>query len=208
VRVIPVDLRGDRCFHADVATDEGNRSMVEYAITKFGRLDILVLNAGLQFMAPISEFPEAQWDRLLSVMAKGPFLAMKHGWPWLLKQPDGRIIVTASGTSAGAPFKVAYVAAKYAALGVVHVAAREAAGTSLTVNAIAPGWMDTPLLRNQIGDHVRLRGLTRKQVVQDMLGDQPGGRFVEPVRVAEVVAFLASPDSSGISGACIPVYNG
>jgi 3-hydroxybutyrate dehydrogenase len=205
VTVVPVDITGD-CARFDISTAAGNQQMIDHAIAQFGQLDILVLNAGVQFMAPLSDFPEEQWDRLLDIMAKGPFLAMKAAWPWLIKQPNSRIIVTASGVSyLGAPFKVAYVAAKHAVLGVVRAAALEAAGTSLTVNAVAPGWMDTGLVRGQIADHMRLRGLSESAVLADMLRDQPGGRFVDPAQVAAMITFLASAESSGINGACIAV---
>ena len=204
--VVPVDRAGDECLHTDVGTDEGNRLMVETALARHGRLDVLVLNAGLQHMAPIPEFPEAEWDRLMNVMAKGPFLSMKHAWSALTKAPGGRILVTASGSSFIAePYKAAYVAAKHAVLGLVRVAALEGASLGLTVNAVAPGWMLTPMAENQLEDQMRLHGLTREQVVEKMLAYQPGKRFIETREVAELLAFLAGPAASGINGACIPI---
>jgi 3-hydroxybutyrate dehydrogenase len=113
--VVPVDVHGDDCLIADVSTAEGNRATVEAALERHGQLDILVLNAGAQAMNPIASYPEADWDRLMNLMVKGPFLAMKFAWPHLTRQPGGRIIVTASTVSlAGAPYKAAYVAAKHA----------------------------------------------------------------------------------------------
>jgi len=136
--VVPVDAHGDDCLIADVATAEGNRAMVEAALQRHDRLDILVLNAGAQAMNPIASYPEADWDRLMNLMAKGPFLAMKFAWPHLTRQGSGRIIVTASTVSLqGAPYKAAYVAAKHAVLGLVKVAALEGAAAGLTANAAA-----------------------------------------------------------------------
>src|SRR5262252_10517052 len=104
--VVPVDLHGDDCVIADAGTAEGNRLMVDVALERHGRLDMLILNAGAQAMSPIASYPEADWDRLMNLMVKGPFLAMKFAWPQLTRQPGGRIIVTASTVSlAGAPYK-------------------------------------------------------------------------------------------------------
>jgi 3-hydroxybutyrate dehydrogenase len=207
--VVPVDVRGDDCLIADVATAEGNRRMVDLALQRHGRLDILVLNAGTQAMNPIASYAEADWDRLMDLMVKGPFLAMKFAWPQLTRQPGGRIIVTSSTAGlVGVPYKAAYVAAKHAVLGLVKVAALEGAGAGLTANAVAPGWMRTPLADNQIRDHVRLRGISQDDVLAGMMAEQPTGRFVDTAEVAALIAFLAGPGGSAINGACIPVDTG
>jgi 3-hydroxybutyrate dehydrogenase len=204
--VVRVDLRGDDCLHADVSADAGARAMVDETLARRGRLDALVLNAGVQFMAPLAEFPEEEWDRLFGVHVKGPFLAMKHAWGALTERPGGRIVVTASASSSVAePFKAAYVAAKHAVVGLVKVAALEGAPHGLTVNAVAPGRVWTPLLENQLDDQVRLHGVSKEAIVAGMLARYAAGRFVEPAEVAELVVFLASPAASAISGACVPV---
>lgn len=160
-------------------------------------------------MNPIASYCEDDWDRLMALIAKGPFLAMKFAWPQLTRQPGGRIIVTASTVSlAGTPYKAAYVAAKHAVLGLVKVAALEGAAAGLTANAVAPGWMRTPLADNQIGDHVRLRGISRDDVIASMVAEQPAQRFVEEAEVAAVITFLAGDGGSAINGACIPVDTG
>jgi 3-hydroxybutyrate dehydrogenase len=183
--VVPVDVHGDDCLIADVATAGGNRQMIDLAVERHGRLDILVLNAGAQAMNPIASYAEADWDRLMNLMVKGPFLAMKFAWPQLTRQPGGRIIVTSSTAGlTGAPYKAAYVAAKHAVLGLVKVAALEGAGAGLTANAVASGWMRTPLADNQIRDHIRLRGISRDDVIAGMMAEQPAGRFVDPAEVA------------------------
>jgi 3-hydroxybutyrate dehydrogenase len=207
--VLPVDLHGDDCLVADVATAEGNRRMVDLALEQHGRLDILVLNAGAQAMSPIASYPEADWDRLMNLMVKGPFLAMKFAWPHLTRQPGGRIIVTSSTAGlVGTPYKAAYVAAKHAVLGLVKVAALEGAAAGLTANAVAPGWMDTPLAENQIRDHMRLRGMSRGEVIASMVAEQPARRFVDTAEVAGLITFLAGDGGSAINGTCIPVDTG
>src|SRR5262249_56786739 len=156
--VVGVDVEGEDWLIAEVATAEGNRAMVDQALERHGRLDILVLNAGAQAMNPIASSPEADWDRLMNLMVKGPFLAMKFAWPQLTRQPGGRVIVTSSTAGlVGAPYKAAYVAAKHAVVGLVKVAALEGAAAGLTANALAPGGMHTPLADNQIPDHIRPR---------------------------------------------------
>jgi 3-hydroxybutyrate dehydrogenase len=207
--VVAVDVHGDDCLIADVSTAEGNRQMVEAALERHGRLDILVLNAGAQAMNPIACYCEADWDHLMNLMVKGPFLAMKFAWPHLTRQPGGRIIVTASTVSlAGAPYKAAYVAAKHAVLGLVKVAALEGAAAGLTANAVAPGWMRTPLADDQIRDHMRLRGMSRDEVIASMAAEQPAKRFVDTAEVAALITFLAGDGGSAINGGCIPVDTG
>ncbi len=207
--VVPVDLRGDGCLIADVSTAAGNRRMVDAAVERHGRLDILVLNAGAQAMNPIASYAEEDWDRLLDLMAKGPFLAMKFAWPQLTQRRGGRIIAVSSTAGLlGVPFKAAYVAAKHAVTGLVKVAALEGAAHGLTANAVAPGWMDTPLLAGQLGQHVSLRGIGRDQVIAAMMAEQPAQRFVETAEVAALVTFLASAAASAINGTCIPVDTG
>jgi 3-hydroxybutyrate dehydrogenase len=203
--VVPVDLAGDRCFVADVATETGNRSMVDEALRRHGRLDTLVLNAGVQHLAPIDEFPEADWDRLFDVMVKGPHLAIKAAWRHLIERPGGRIVVTASSLSViGEEYKAAYVAAKHAVVGLVKVAALEGGPHGLCANAVAPGLVWTGLMERQIADQMRLRGLTRERVLERISLFQPV-RATEPHEVAELMSFLASDRSSGLSGTCIPV---
>jgi 3-hydroxybutyrate dehydrogenase len=207
--VVPVDLHGDGCLIADVATADGNRRMVDLTLDRHGRLDILILNAGAQAMNPIASYSEADWDRLMNLMVKGPFLAMKIAWPHLTSQPGGRIIVTSSTAGlVGAPYKAAYVAAKHAVLGLVKVAALEGADAGLTANAVAPGWMFTSLAENQIRDHMRLRGISRDEVVASMTAEQPAKRFVEATEVAGLITFLAGEGGSAISGTCIPIDTG
>jgi 3-hydroxybutyrate dehydrogenase len=207
--VVPVDLHGDGCLIADVGTSDGNQRMVEAALERHRRLDILILNAGTQAMNPIASYAEEDWDKLMDLMVKGPFLAMKFAWPHLTRQPGGRIIVTSStlGLEA-APYKAAYVAAKHGVIGLMKVAALEGAMSGLTANAVLPGWMYTPIVEKQIQDHISLKGLSREEVIASMVEEHPARRFVETGEVASLVTFLASAGASGINGTCIPVDTG
>jgi 3-hydroxybutyrate dehydrogenase len=204
--VVGVDLRGNGCVHADVATPQGVHAALEAALRAYGKLDILVLNAGVQHVAPIADFPPAQWDHLLGVMLTGPFLAIREAWPHLTRERGGRILVTASTSSfVGERHKAAYVAAKHGVLGLVKVAALEGARHGLTVNAVAPSWMRTPLVEAQIVARSRRTGVEEERVIRDMLAGHAESRFVELGEVAATLAFLAGPGASAITGACLPV---
>jgi 3-hydroxybutyrate dehydrogenase len=204
VTVLGVDLHGGD-LAADVGTAEGNRRMVELAMERYGRLDILVLNAGVQWVAPLRDFPEGQWDRLMNVLAKGPFLAMQAAWDHLIDEPGKRIVVVSSGAGlAGQPFKAAYTSAKHAVIGLVRAAAMEGAPYGLTVNAVAPGWVWTGLTEGQLPELARLYGMGQVDLRQ-RLRATPAGRNVDVLEVASIVAFLASGVASGINGAVVPV---
>jgi 3-hydroxybutyrate dehydrogenase len=204
-KVLPVDLHGDGCFEADVGTAEGNRAMIAEALSSYGKLDTLILNAGSQYLAPIDEFPEAEWDGLFDVLVKGPHVAIKAAWTHLTERPGGRIVVTASALSVlGEEYKAAYVSAKHAVTGLVKVAALEGGPRGLCANAVAPGLMWTGLMERQLEDQMRLRGLSREEVVERIELFQPV-RAVTTHEVAELMSFLASDRASGVSGTCVPV---
>lgn len=203
--VVATDIAGEGVFLADVRTDEGNRAIVAEALARHGRIDALALNAGAQFMAPIPEFPLEEWDRLMDVMVKAPFLAMKHAWPHIAR-PGGRVVVTASGsTFIAEQYKSAYVAAKHAVAGLVKVAALEGGPLGMTANAVAPGWMRTPMVERQLADQMRLHGQSRQEVIEEMVDRHPVKRFVETEEVAQAIAFLCSDAASGINGTIVPV---
>lgn len=205
-KVHGADVAGDGVIVGDLSTANGNRQVISEVIEASGRLDILVLNAGCQYVAPLDQFPDFEWERLRSVMMDGPFYALKEAWPHLARSGNGRVVVTASSASwGGAPQKAGYVAAKHGVLGLVRVGAREGAAHNITVNAIAPGWMDTAMMRGQLQAQAASRGLTPDEVVDQFRAAQPGNRFIAVAEVAEVVGFLASSLASGVSGACIPI---
>ncbi|WOH80449.1 SDR family oxidoreductase [Bradyrhizobium sp. BEA-2-5] len=199
-------IASEGVFHADLATPSGNRDIVNYVLAAAGRLDILVLNAGCQFVAPIDQFPDVEWVRLRSVMLDGPFFAMKAAWSALTRLPGGRVVVTASTASfGGAAGKAAYTAAKHGVIGLVRVAALEGAAHGLTVNAVAPGWMDTRMMRAQLEVQATTMGVSTNEAVARFGAAQQVKRFVDVREVAAVVGFLASPCASGINGECVTI---
>ena len=205
-RVVRVDIQGEDCLHADVATADGNRRMIEEAIARHRRLDTLVLNAGDQSVAPISDFPEKRGTQLMNVMVKSAFLAVKCAWPYLTERPGGRIIATGSTLSLiGAPGRLRTWRRSTDCSASSRLRRLEGAAAGLTANVVAPGWMNTSLLERQLDDLMHLKGMTRDEVLDSLKREQAADRFVEPREVADTIAFLASPRASGITGSCIPV---
>jgi 3-hydroxybutyrate dehydrogenase len=204
--VYGVDITGDGVFRADLSTTAGNDSAVGHVLDAAGRLDILVLNAGAQFVAPLAGFPDEEWTRLTDIMLNGPFAALRAAWPALTSRPGARVIVTGSTTSYMAePFKAAYISAKHGVLGLVRVAALEGAPYGLTANLVAPGWMDTPMLRNQLEVQAETRGIAVDEVIGLLSAVQPGNRFVAVEEVAAAVSFLVGPRASAINGVALPI---
>jgi len=203
-RVVGVDLSGSE-VSADIGTRAGNADAVTYALRKYGRLDACVFNAGVQHVASIEEFPESEWNRLLDVMLKGPFLGLQAAWRSLAASPLGRAVIISSTSGVAAePNKAAYVSAKTGVLGLVRSAAVEGARTGVAVNAVLPGWMRTEMAERQLAAAMR-DGASLAEAMDTMLARQPVKRFVETSEVAAAVRFLISPDASGITGVSLPV---
>jgi 3-hydroxybutyrate dehydrogenase len=192
---------------ADLTTREGNRQVVDDALAAHGRLDAVVPNAGFQHVSPVADFPEEQWDRLLALLLTSPFLLAKHAWPALVDSGDGRICVIASAHALTAsPFKAGYVAAKHGALGLVKTLALEGAPVGISVTAVCPAYVRTPLVEAQIADQAAAHGVPTEQVLQDVILErQAVKRLLEPGEVAELVAFLLSPAGRGITGVPVPI---
>jgi 3-hydroxybutyrate dehydrogenase len=204
--VFRVDREGSDCHTYDLSSEDASRAMVEDVMASAGRLDIVVLNAGLQYMAPIDEFPTPKWDELFDVMVKSAFVVIREAWPALSASPAGRIVAVGSRASfLGAPHKAAYVAAKHALLGLVRVAAIEGASVDITANLLAPGWVDTALLRGQVPDQARLLGVSEREAIDVMLAQAPRNRFLAPREVARVASYLASDAASVLNGVVIEV---
>ncbi|MFT4009019.1 MAG: SDR family oxidoreductase [Nocardioidaceae bacterium] len=204
-QVLPVDLVGDNCFIADIGTREGNQAVVAEALSRFGRIDVLVLNAGVQHTATIDQMPEEQWDRLNDVLVKGPFLTMQAAWG-ALADVGGRVVVISSTSAIHAEHrKTAYCAAKAGVLGLVRSAALDGAERGIAVNAVAPGWMRTELSEGLLHAMMEREELDEQAALDKMLDRHPTKRFVETAEVASAVSFLASSDASAINGVCLPV---
>jgi 3-hydroxybutyrate dehydrogenase len=188
---------------ADLTTVEGNRSVVDAAIERFGRLDAVVSVAGFQHVAPIRDFPEERWDALLAVLLTSPFLLAKYAWDALAASGDGRFLAVASVHGlVASPFKAGYVAAKHGLLGLVKVLALEGAEQGITANAICPAFTRTPLVEAQIADQAKAHGVPEERVLEDViLAPHAVKRLIEPEEVAAVAAFLLGPDGRAFSGA-------
>jgi len=209
-RVLAVDQRPDPDgpgvpFAADLATREGNRDAVAAALERFGRLDAVVANAGFQHVAPIAEFPEEQWDALLAVLLTSPFLLARHSWEALGTSGDGRFLAVASVHGlVGSPHKAGYVAAKHGLLGLVKVLALEGAERGISVSALCPAYVRTPLVEAQIDAQARATGVSAERVLEEvLLAPQAVKRLLEPEEVAETAAFLLGPGGRAVTG--VPV---
>jgi 3-hydroxybutyrate dehydrogenase len=187
----------------DLTTREGNRAVVDAALARFGRLDAVVANAGLQHVAPVAEFPEERWDALLALLLTSPFLLAKYAWDALRESGDGRFVAIASAHGLTAsPYKAGYVAAKHGVLGLVKVLALEGADVGITASAVCPAYVRTPLVEAQIADQARAHDLPEERVLEDVILErQAVKRLIEPDEVAGVVSFLLGPGGRSFTGA-------
>jgi 3-hydroxybutyrate dehydrogenase len=208
--VLAVDLRPDpdgpgEPFAADLTTREGNAGAVAAARERFGRLDVIVANAGIQHVAPVAEFPEDRWDQILALLLTSPFLLAKHAWTALGEGGDGRFIVIASAHAlVASPFKAAYVSAKHGVLGLVRTLALEGADVGICATAVCPGFVRTPLLEGQVADQAKAHGVDPERVLEDVILEPHAvKRLLEPEEIAATVAFLAGPSGRAFTG--VPV---
>ena len=203
---------GVKCIHspADMTKPAEIAAMVALAETTFGAVDVLVNNAGIQFVSPIEDFPVEKWDQIIAINLSSAFHAIRAVIPGMKTRGWGRIVSTASAHSlVASPFKSAYVAAKHGIAGLTKTAALELATHGVTVNCISPGYVWTPLVENQIPDTMKARNMTREQVINDVLLDsQPTKQFVTPEEVAAIVVFLCGDAAKQITGANLSVDGG
>lgn len=213
--VLAVDLRPDPDgpgvgHEADLTDPAANEGAVAAALERFGRLDVVVPNAGIQHVAPIEEFPVDRWQTIVALMLTSPFLLAKYAWPSLRESEDGRLIVIASvHGQVASPFKAAYVSAKHGVLGLVKTLALEGADQGISVSAVCPAYVRTPLVEKQIGDQAKAHGLPEDRVLEEViLAPHAVKRLIEPAEVAGVVAFLAGPNGRAFTGAPVTMDQG
>lgn len=203
---------GVKALHsaADMTKPAEIAAMIAQAESAFGSVDVLVNNAGIQFVSPIEDFPIDKWDQIIAINLTSAFHGMRAAIPGMKARGWGRIISTASAHSlVASPFKSAYVAAKHGIAGLTKTAALELATHGVTVNCISPGYVWTPLVENQIPDTMKARGMTREQVINDVLLDsQPTKQFVTVDEVAAIAVFLCSDAARQITGANLTVDGG
>jgi 3-hydroxybutyrate dehydrogenase len=195
---------------ADMTKPAEIAEMVRTTAQTFGSLDVLVNNAGIQHVAPIEEFPVEKWDQIIAINLSSAFHTIRAALPGMKARKWGRIINTASAHSlVASPFKVAYVSAKHGLAGLTKTVALEAATFGITVNAISPGYVWTPLVEKQIPDTMKARGLTKEQVKRDvLLAAQPTKEFVAVGEIAALAVYLCSDAAKSITGANISIDGG
>ena len=195
---------------ADMSNPEAVRGLVANAVRVFGSVDILVNNAGIQHVAPIETFSETKWDAILAINLSAAFHAIKAAMPGMRERGWGRIVNIASAHGlVGSPFKAGYVAAKHGLLGLTKAVALEAAESGITVNAICPGYVWTPLVEAQIVDQAKVHGLPRERIVREvLLAKQPNKRFATVEEIGALAVFLASDAAASITGAALPIEGG
>lgn len=195
---------------ADLTRPEAIETMMAEANDAFGGVDILVNNAGIQHVAPVDEFPPEKWDLIIALNLTAAFHTTRLALPGMKAKGWGRIVNTASAHSlVASPNKSAYVAAKHGIAGFTKTVALEAAQTGVTVNCISPGYVWTTLVENQIPDTMKARGLTREQVMNDvLLAAQPTKKFVTVDEVAALALFLCRDEAASITGANLSMDGG
>ena len=187
---------------ADMSKPDAIAAMVARCADELGGPDIVISNAGIQHVAPVEEFPVEKWDAIIAINLSSTFHLMRAAVPAMKAKNWGRIIVTASAHSlVASPNKSAYVAAKHGIAGLVKTVALETATHGITVNCISPGYVWTPLVEKQIPDTMHTRGLTREQVINDvLLSAQPTKAFVTSEQVAALALFLCRDEAASITG--------
>jgi 3-hydroxybutyrate dehydrogenase len=195
---------------ADMSKPDTIAAMLGKAIERFGAVDVLVNNAGIQHVAPIDEFPVDKWDAIIAINLSSAFHATRAALPAMKKKRWGRIINIASAHAlVASPFKSAYVAAKHGLAGFTKTLALEVAQQGITANAICPGYVLTPLVQKQIPDTARIRGISEDEVVRDViLAAQPTKQFVGVEEVAGLAAYLCSEGAAAITGAMLSIDGG
>jgi 3-hydroxybutyrate dehydrogenase len=195
---------------ADMSKPDQIVAMIRQAEEAFGAVDILVNNAGIQHVSPVEDFPPEKWDAIIAINLSSAFHTTRTALPGMKARGWGRIINTASAHSlVASPFKSAYVAAKHGIAGFTKTIALEVATNGITVNCISPGYVWTPLVERQIPDTMKARGLTKEQVINDVLLEaQPTKQFVTVEQVAAAALFLCSDAASQITGANLSMDGG
>jgi len=195
---------------ADMTKPDEIAAMVADAEAAHGGLDILVNNAGIQFVSPVEEFPIEKWNAILAIDLSAAFHSIRAAVPGMKKRGFGRIINTASAHAlVASPFKAGYVSAKHGVGGLTKTVAVEVAEHGITVNAICPGYVWTPLVEKQIPDTAKARGITEEQVKRDvLLAAQPTKEFVTVDEIADLALFLTTPSARSITGTLISIDGG
>ena len=195
---------------ADMSRADAIEAMMARALGEFGAIDLLVNNAGIQHVAPVDAFPIDKWNAILAINLSAAFHTTRLALPAMKRNGFGRIINVASAHAlVASPFKSAYVATKHGIAGLTKTVALEVAEAGITVNAVCPGYVLTPLVQQQIPATAQARGISEEAVVRDvLLAAQPTKQFVTVDQVAAFTAFLCSAAAASITGAVLPIEGG
>ncbi|MGP3562564.1 3-hydroxybutyrate dehydrogenase [Geobacillus sp. BK01] len=207
LRELGYEAVGVKC---DVTVEQEVKQAINEAVKRWGRLDVVVNNAGLQHVANIEDFPTEKFEQLIRVMLVGPFLAIKHAFPVMKQQRYGRIINMASINGlVGFAGKAAYNSAKHGVIGLTKVAALEGAPYGITVNALCPGYVDTELVRGQLADLAATRNVPLEKVLEEVIYPLvPQRRLLSVEEVAHYVLFLAGEQAKGVTGQAVVIDGG
>ncbi|QST00937.1 3-hydroxybutyrate dehydrogenase [Pontibacillus sp. ALD_SL1] len=201
------ECMGVRC---DVTNEDELKGAIDQAVEHYGRLDVLINNAGLQHVSPIEEFPTEKFEFMVKVMLTAPFMATKYAFPIMKEQGFGRIINMASINGLiGFAGKAAYNSSKHGVIGLTKVSALEGAEHGVTVNAVCPGYVDTPLVRGQLEDLAKTRDVSLEKVLEEVIYPLvPQKRLLSVKEIADYTAFLASDAAKGVTGQAVVMDGG
>jgi 3-hydroxybutyrate dehydrogenase len=189
----------------DLAEPEASRRLIDATVSRHGTVHILVNNAGFQHVAPIDEFPEDTWQTMISLMLTAPFLLTRYAWPSMAEAGWGRVVnISSIHGLVASPYKAAYISAKHGMIGLTRTAALEGGEHGITVNAICPAYVRTPLVEGQIEAQAATRGISTDEVVSGiMLEPAAVKRLIEPEEVAALAEFLCRDEAGAITGAAL-----
>lgn len=206
------ELNSDNAFGyaCDVTAEEDIQHVFAEVYQKLGSIDVLVNNAGLQYVSPVESFPTEKFRYMLEVMLTAPFIAIKHVLPYMKQKQFGRIVNMASVNGLiGFAGKSAYNSAKHGVIGLTKVTALETATHGITVNAVCPGYVDTELIKNQLADLAKTRGVSQENVLNEVIYPLiPQKRLLQVEEVANMVVFLAGEKAAGITGQAMIIDGG
>lgn len=203
-------LNNGIAYEVNVTNEDNIKEAIADIISQYGSIDVLVNNAGIQYISKVEDFPLEKWNQVINVIQTGTFLMTKHVLPSMKQQQQGRIITVSSAHGEMAdPFKSAYVASKFAQIGFAKTVALETVDYGITSNAVLPGPVRTTLIENQLANLAEQDGITEQEAMEkNITGKMPMNRLLEPSEVADTIVFLASDKSSAITGETISVSGG
>jgi len=195
---------------SDLSEATACQALIKETVEHFGGVDILINNAGFQQVSPIEHFPEKKWEQMIALMLSAPFRLTKYAWPHMKEKNWGRVVNIASVHGlVASPYKAAYISAKHGLLGLTKTAALEGGEFGITVNALCPGYVRTPLVENQIADQAKSYGINEDEVVEEiMLKASAIKKMIEPSEIAELVSFLCTDNAKSITGATWTIDGG